>query len=68
MGGPWFTVHKSNDDWQRLDQIWISNGQQDCRGHVEIKVDFDSTEAIPTKNARAIPVIETESGDAFQGS
>ena len=41
MAGPWFTVQESGNDWQRLEHIWISNGQQDCEGHVEIKVELE---------------------------
>jgi hypothetical protein len=42
VAGPWFTVHENGEDWQKLEQIWISNGQQDCRGHVEIKVELET--------------------------
>lgn len=38
MAGPWFTVHRSGGDWKKLDQIWISNGQEDCRGHIEMRI------------------------------
>ena len=41
MAGPWFTVQKSQDDWQRLEHIWISNGSDDCQGFVEIKVELE---------------------------
>ena len=51
MAGPWFTVHKSGDDWQRLDQVWISNGAEDCRGHIEIKIELDSN-AMETADTR----------------
>ncbi|MDG1872878.1 MAG: hypothetical protein P8J27_03140 [Mariniblastus sp.] len=40
VAGPWFTVHKNGEDWQRLGHIWISNGDTDCQGHVEIKIEM----------------------------
>lgn len=42
MAGPWFTVHENGDDWQRLDSIWISNGETDCQGVVEMKIELTS--------------------------
>ena len=41
MAGPWFTVHKSGDDWQELGHVWISNGEDDCQGKIEIKVELE---------------------------
>ena len=41
MAGPWFAVHESGSDWQKLDHIWISNGAEDCEGHVEIKIELE---------------------------
>ena len=38
MAGPWFTVHHSEGDWKKLDQIWISNGKEDCRGQIEMRI------------------------------
>ena len=43
MAGPWFAVHKSGDDWQRLGQVWISNGEQDGKGHIEIRVELQES-------------------------
>ena len=40
MGGPWFAVHESGNDWQRLGSVWISNGDTDCQGVAEFKVEF----------------------------
>ena len=40
MAGPWFTVQKSGNDWQKLGQVWISNGDKDCKGQIEIKVEM----------------------------
>ena len=39
MAGPWFTVHK-NGEWTELGQVWISNGQEDCKGMIEMKVEL----------------------------
>ena len=40
MAGPWFTVQRSGDDWQVVDNIWISNEGRNARARVEIKVEF----------------------------
>ena len=47
MAGPWFTVHENGGDWQRLDSIWISDGETDCEGVIEIKLELESNEAVP---------------------
>lgn len=44
MAGPWFAVHRSGDDWQRLDQVWVSNGKEDCRGQIEVRITLDEQE------------------------
>ena len=41
VAGPWFTVHKSGDEWQTMDQIWISNGETDIKGRIEIRVELE---------------------------
>ncbi len=41
MAGPWFTVHRSGDDWQLLDRIWISDGGKNARARVEAKVELE---------------------------
>jgi hypothetical protein len=41
VAGPWFTVLKDGDDWQKLGHIWISNGEQDCQGQVEVKIEME---------------------------
>jgi len=41
VAGPWFTVQKDGNDWTKLEDIWFSNGENDCQGHVEIKVEFE---------------------------
>ena len=41
MAGPWFTVVKSGDDWQQLDTIWISDGKNDCRGRIEVRLELE---------------------------
>lgn len=42
MAGPWFTVHQSGEDWQRLGRVWISDGASDCKGWIEIKIALES--------------------------
>ena len=29
--------------WQRLDSVWISNGESDCQGHIEIKISLENS-------------------------
>jgi hypothetical protein len=38
VAGPWFTVQKTGDDWRELGQLWISNGEQDGKGRIEVKL------------------------------
>ena len=38
MGGPWFTVLRSGDDWQTVDTTWISNGHRQQRVEVQLRV------------------------------
>ena len=40
MAGPWFAVQRSGEDWQRLGQVWISNGRRDAKGQIEIKLEL----------------------------
>ena len=44
VAGPWFTVQRSGDDWQELGQIWISNGHEDCKGRIEIRIELAEAE------------------------
>ena len=41
MAGPWFTVKRSDYNWQLLDTIWISNGGENAKARVELRVEFD---------------------------
>ena len=45
MAGPWFAVQSTHDDWQTMSDIWISNGEEDCQGKVEIKVELHEPDA-----------------------
>lgn len=38
MAGPWFTVHKTGDDWKVLDKLWISDGNTDGMGRIEARL------------------------------
>ncbi|MEO8498493.1 MAG: hypothetical protein ABI614_28195 [Planctomycetota bacterium] len=38
MAGPWFTVQESGEDWKTLSSIWISNGQEDIKGRIDVRV------------------------------
>ena len=46
MAGPWFTVHRSGDDWQEVGWLWISNGTEDCKGRFEVRVQFEEVEHV----------------------
>jgi hypothetical protein len=50
VAGPWFTVFKSGDDWQELGRVWISNGQEDCIGRIEIRVELEEIPDVLTSN------------------
>ena len=41
MAGPWFTVQEGGDTWHRLDTIWISDGRNPSRAHLEIRVQLE---------------------------
>ncbi len=41
MAGPWFTVQRDGEGWQKLGQVWISDGAQDCQGEIEVKVELE---------------------------
>jgi hypothetical protein len=41
VAGPWFTVETSDDDWKTLSDIWISDGNVDCHGKIEIRLTLD---------------------------
>ena len=38
MAGPWFTVQESSEDWKEISKIWISNGETDCKGKIDVRV------------------------------
>ena len=38
MAGPWFTILESGDEWKEISQIWISNGHDDCKGRIEVRI------------------------------
>lgn len=46
VAGPWFTVRKHLSGFQKLGDVWLSDGKKDQRGHIELKVAF-----APTPNA-----------------
>jgi len=41
VAGPWFTVLQSGNDWQQLESIWISNGRDQEKVTVEIRVQLE---------------------------
>jgi len=40
-------VQSITDDWQELSHIWISNGEVDCQGRVELRVRLESPVGVP---------------------
>ena len=36
--GPWFTVHRSGDDWKLVDRIWVSSSKKAERARVEARL------------------------------
>lgn len=41
MGGPWFTVQAVNDGWKQVDTLWLSNGQEDIKARIELRVSLE---------------------------
>ena len=41
MGGPWFTVAESGEQWNVIDNLWISNGDEHERARLMIRVQLD---------------------------
>ena len=37
-------VQKSGSDWQRLGDVWISDGQLDSQGHIEIRLTLEASD------------------------
>ncbi|MFK7769983.1 MAG: hypothetical protein AB8B55_22435 [Mariniblastus sp.] len=37
---------KNQDDWQTLGQLWISNGEKDIQGTIEIKLELEGEDEI----------------------
>lgn len=41
MGGPWFTVQTGDAGWQSLGDLWLSNGKNDVKGQLELRVSLE---------------------------
>ncbi len=46
MAGPWFTVLESGREWHEISKIWISNGQVDCKGRIEVRIRLRTQESL----------------------
>jgi peptidyl-tRNA hydrolase len=66
VAGPWFTVQASGADWQKLEHIWISNGQQDIEGHVEIKVELVASEEAASNVGQPLAGVRPQAKHQFQ--
>lgn len=51
MAGPWFTVLRRGEKWQKLGQVWISNGTSDGRGQIEIRIELAHGPAVKTETS-----------------
>ena len=45
-------VARESADWQEASQLWISNGQQDCRGTIQLRLWLDEGADASTPLAR----------------
>ena len=41
MAGPWFVVQSEEEGWQPMGELWISDGDEDCQGRIELKVELE---------------------------
>jgi hypothetical protein len=46
VAGPWFTVETNGADWKKLSEIWISDGNVDCRGTIEIRLKLEASDHV----------------------
>jgi len=46
VAGPWFTVQESGEDWKEISKIWISNGHDDCKGRIEMRIRLKAETAL----------------------
>lgn len=44
MAGPWFTVHRSGDDFKQVSRLWFSDGRQDCPGRIEVRIELEEVD------------------------
>jgi len=56
--GPWFTVRHSDDDWELLDTIWMSNKTKHNKARFEIKTRLLSAEEIDNLERSKIMALE----------
>lgn len=38
--GPWFEVYESGDGWRPFGEVWLSDGEQNKPGVLELRVRF----------------------------
>ncbi len=41
MGGPWFTVAESGEQWSVIDDLWISSSDEHVRARLAIRVQLE---------------------------
>jgi len=60
VAGPWFMVAQHNDDWEPMAELWVSDGQQDCQGRIEIRIWLDDGSSLQPANAIHQPIASSE--------
>ncbi|HJN10027.1 MAG TPA: hypothetical protein QF564_15175 [Pirellulaceae bacterium] len=63
MAGPWFTVQESGEQWKEISKIWISNGNNDCKGRIEMRIRLTAKTALGTLvDHRDLPGLHDKQG------
>ena len=52
-------VARDGADWQQASQLWISDGKQDCRGTVQVRLWLDEVDAAPRLTMEAPSAAES---------
>ena len=58
--GPWFTVQQTGSDWETIDTVWLSDGAEQTRVQVQIRMRLAQPSAGETAAHDARPVTGVE--------
>ena len=47
MGGPWFAVLESNEQWRPFAKLWLSNGETTDTAEIEIQLRLEGNDDAP---------------------